>query len=613
MSRTQRGSRYARIQAAARRRRQALQFELLESRTLLSGSNDLTTLIKSQLDGLSGAGPFSGSFTETGKSYTLGGVTIDSPSITYTDLSDNSGDWSGALSIGATSASLAVGSLASTSISGFSGTYTLSGPDDAGAFAFTAEQFDVGLKNVFTVSAQGVSIAYNPAATGSNSKLSIDVQGASGTIIPFHDATVTLGDLSITDGGFTLADGTLSTGDVEVGGLVEATGPSIVLSNVAEAGGSLTGTIGLHADSFSLFPGQTAFTSTIDGFQASYDISSSASTLGAQGATLKFSDFLQVTATKLSFSDALNDPSQYTLTFDSAVLASPRLSGLSAVLNGFSMNSSGFTLAQADLTGSFRLGSLLQADNVDLAVRNLVYSTSTSGGSLTAEQFQLTSDSVALFPGQTAFTSSITDFKGVYTLSTGALNITAGEANLSVGSILALKASDLEFDYDTSTNSASSYYLKVGTASLSSPQFSGLTGRITDFEFDQSGFSLGRADLSADSLSVGGLLQLDNADLAVSNFNYSTETHALDQGWGIELTAKTIALFPGQSAFHSSVTGFLGSYDSSTDQLTLQAGGAHPGDRFARDDDHHEADLHRPDRRPVELHVDRRQRHDPAP
>ena len=92
----------------------------------------------------------------------------------------------------------------------------------------------------------------------------------------------------------------------------------------------------------------------------------------ARSATLEFSDFLQVTATKVSFSDTLNDPSQYSLTFDSAVLASPRLSGLSATLDGFKMDSSGFTLDQADLKGSFRLGSLVQADNVDLSVTNLV-------------------------------------------------------------------------------------------------------------------------------------------------------------------------------------------------------------------------------------------------
>ena len=235
--------------------------ELLEPRTLLSGPGDLTEYIKGQLDHLTGGGPYSGSFSPSG-SYTLGGVTIDSPSITYTNLADNAGDWSGTLSIGAESASLAVGSLASTIITGFSGSYTLSGSaDDAGAFAFTADQFDVGVENVFSASATGVSIDYSPAATGANSKLSIDIKSATGTIIPFHDATVTLGDLAIDDGGFTLADGTLSTGDIEVGGVVEATGPSIVLSNIAEADGSLSGTIALHADSFSLFPGQTAFTS----------------------------------------------------------------------------------------------------------------------------------------------------------------------------------------------------------------------------------------------------------------------------------------------------------------------------------------------------------------
>ena len=179
-----------------------------------------------------------------------------------------------------------------------------------------------------------------------------------------------------------------------------------------------------------------------------------------------------------------------------------------------------------------------------------------------------------LFPGQTAFSSSITDFTGTYTLSTGALNITAGGATLDVGSILHLDASDLEFDYDTSTNAASSYSLTVGSATLTSPRISGLSGSLSDFTFDQTGFSLGNVDLKDSSLSVGGLLQLDGADLSVSNLNYSTVTHTLDTGWRVKLTADSIALFPGQSAFTSTVTGFYGSYDSSTDQLALHADGA---------------------------------------
>ena len=348
-----RGSRYARKSGSRKRRLEAQRFwrqapgmEILESRTLLSS---LTTIIQNALE----SGTVSGTLSPGNAD--LGPLTIDSPTLSFNYLTHDSSGWSGSVSVDATTASLALnptGALSLAIKNGLHGQYTLSDQTDGdGSFALTAGQVTADITTAITATASSVAIGYDPAAAGS--ELNIDIAGASATINPFHDATVTLKDLNTSDTGFTLADATLSAGDINLGGFIALDGASVDVSGISETNGAaVLGTITLSATSVSMFPGAPSkLQASLNNFKGTYTMGDTSATLSADSASLSVGDIFTATLTDPQFTASANLSSS-TLSSSSVSLSSPQLPGLTGSLTSLQIGSGGFSIAQADVKGS---------------------------------------------------------------------------------------------------------------------------------------------------------------------------------------------------------------------------------------------------------------------
>jgi hypothetical protein len=103
---------------------------------------------------------------------------------------------------------------------------------------------------------------------------------------------------------------------------------------------------------------------------------------------------------------------------------------------------------------------------------------------------------------------------------------------------------------------------------LTSSLFPGATGTITNLAADSTGFSIGSATLTAPKVSISEL-EVDNINISVTGLSYATSTQALTGTIGI--TAGSVSLFPGKTAFTATVKGFAGSYDINAQALSLSA------------------------------------------
>ena len=246
--------------------------EPLEARRLLS--SDLTQDIVNLLDG----GTTTGSVTLN--DVALGSfLSSSSVTVTFQNISQSGSDWTGKISVSATSASLAIGSAVSAQINGESGTtgitgsYTLADqPAGQGAYQLSASQFDLTLSNLLTAQASSINIDYNPAAAAGQELAQIG--SLSATLLPFDNAMATVDNLDIFDNGFTLGDGTVTAGPITLGNILTIDQPSFKLTGVGYSGGEFTGTIKLSASSASLFPGQSDFTATAGSPTGTYTIAS---------------------------------------------------------------------------------------------------------------------------------------------------------------------------------------------------------------------------------------------------------------------------------------------------------------------------------------------------
>ena len=150
---------------------------------------------------------------------------------------------------------------------GLSGSYTLNDqPLDQGSYALTATDLSASVPNVLSASASDVQLQYSPS--GSGSQEIAQVGSLTATIIPLESAQVSLTDLDIYENGFTLGDATVGAGSFTLGGFLDVDNPSLSFSNVAYTdGGSLSGTISIAVGTATLFPNQSLFSATVDGFQ----------------------------------------------------------------------------------------------------------------------------------------------------------------------------------------------------------------------------------------------------------------------------------------------------------------------------------------------------------
>ncbi|MGO9469756.1 MAG: hypothetical protein ACLQVF_37100, partial [Isosphaeraceae bacterium] len=365
-------------------------FERLESRQLLSG--DLTQEIAGLLDN----GTTTGSVTLN--DVTLGSfLSSSSVTVSFQNISQSGSDWSGTISVSASSASLAIGSAVSAQINGenggpgITGSYTLTDqPAGQGAYALSASQFDLTLSNLLTAQASDINIDYSPTAAAGQELAQIG--SLSATLLPFDNATAIVDNLDISDNGFTLGDGSVTASSITLGNILTIDQPSLMLSGVGYTGGEFTGTIGLSASSTSLFPGQSNFTATATNPSGTYTVASQTLALTASSFDLKVGNIFEATSTPTptstpALSFTLNDsqsPPAATFNAQNLTLKSADFPNATGTLTDLSASNAGFTIGSATLadTGDAMLGNILDLTNPSLNVNSFAYTVG-SGGAIT--------------------------------------------------------------------------------------------------------------------------------------------------------------------------------------------------------------------------------------
>ncbi|MFI5457325.1 MAG: LamG-like jellyroll fold domain-containing protein [Isosphaerales bacterium] len=516
-----------------------------------------------------------------------------------TPITQSGADWSANVTVSSTSASLANGTGVSAQISGpgnspgITGSYTLTNqPADQGAYQLTASQFDLTLSKLLTAHSSDITINYSPSAPAGQEL--VQIGSLSATLLPFNDTTATVDNLDIfdnrfslddsqstptatfdakslmlsspdfpnavgaitdfsaTNAGFKIASATLTnSGDVKLGGILDFQNLSLGVQNFDYTtdpnGGapSVTGTIGVTADSFTMFPGQTSFTTTVGGLNAGYDINSQVFALSATSFDLKAGKFFEANTTPaptttptLSFTlDDSQSPPAVTFDAQNLTLTSTDFPNATGTLSNLHADNTGFSVGSVMLTdnGTLSLGGILSITGLSLGVKNFSYTTGSSGSAPTiGGTITFGATSVSLFSGQSEFTTTISDpsgtsssgLSGSYDINTQALNFQLDQVDISVSDIFKITADAVAVDV-----APGSFALSVGSATASVPRIAGLSGTVQKLTITNDGFNVGSAMLGATgTINVGKVISITGPSATITNLGYSISNGAQFNG-----------------------------------------------------------------------------------
>ena len=331
------------------RLRRLLAFERLEPRQLLSV--DLTTDILNAVNGNMLTG------SQTFHDVSLGGFLTASDVTVDLNLTHDVSGFSGTVGVKAVSASLAFGASSAFTATihgptagdyGLTGQYSLHAQAaDAGSFHLTASELDVAVPGVFNGTATGISIDYDTQKAADQPIAQVDSLAA--TIVPFHDALVTLTGLKIAENGFSLDHGTFDPGSLSLGGIVSVDSPQLTFDQVAYSTTEpLSGTITLETGQAQLFPGVQAFNATVDNFSGTYDLGQNTLDLKADDVQVNVGSVLHVEAEQPTLTA---DVTGSDVSFGASLvkLDSPDFPDIKATVTSFQAGSSGLSFDDARL------------------------------------------------------------------------------------------------------------------------------------------------------------------------------------------------------------------------------------------------------------------------
>jgi len=267
----------------------------------------------------------------------------------------------------------------------------------------------------------------------------------------FAGLSLILTTFDLTQTGFSLNGEFKTTNPVNIGDFLSFDGVTIDVGTSANpftvntqatpvVSGSITATLG----TMTLFPGNTAVTSTATGLMASYDFASAShpGQFSLSAATFSLSLFGQLT---LAASGVTFTPGQDTVaTIAHSMLTFAPLNGLVVTVDDLAIQKTGFTVASASatLTSDLTLGSLLKLTKPTITLTNLAY---TIGGSLSVTVgFSATGASLHLGP---VLDASVGQSSGDYNLATHALSMTLGNFSLSLAQFANVTATSVALSY----------------------------------------------------------------------------------------------------------------------------------------------------------------------
>ncbi len=545
--------------------------ERLEERRLLS--SDLTA----DITGLINGGKLNGTYTYSDVS--LGSfLTIPSVDVTLVLSQNDSSHWTGTVSLDAASASLAFDSAVTGSISsnnasaGLIGSYSLTdAAAGSGGYKLTAQDLKLAVGSAFTAEATGVRLSYAP--NGAANQPLATISSATATFQPLNNATATIKNLTVSENGFSLGDGSATADSLDLGGILSASSPSVTFTNVSDSNGTLSGTIGVSAGSVAVLAGESGLSKggnglTLTGFTGSYTLPADNLSIGATGASLSLGQLIQAKASGVTLDYNPAAPSPVVVDVASLTAVSPLLSpDITGTVTNLQASSAGLSFDSASLSdaGTITLGGVLEVQNPSITVNSFDYTT--AGGVAPTATATLTTAGASLFPGQSAFTATVTGVSGTYAFGSGQLSLTANKIDLGFGKILSADATEVAIGWDGTNLS-----VNLDSATLSSPDFPTVTGTLTDVSAGNAGLSIGSAKLEdTGKTSLGNVFSVTDLTLGVSQLTYSAASQSITSGT-VTVGAGAVELFPNRSDFTTVVTGFQGTYNLTDGSSSLSAG-----------------------------------------
>ncbi len=152
--------------------------------------------------------------------------------------------------------------------------------------------------------------------------------------------------------------------------------------------------------------------------------------------------------------------------------------------------------------------------------------TGTDGGSPTVGgTITFGAQSVSLFAGQSAFTTTISDptgksssgLSGSYDINTQAINFELDQVEIQVSDLLDVTADNVSVDV-----TPGSFGMTVGSATVSVPKLAGFQGSVQDLAITSDGFTIGSATLGfTGTITLGSVLTISNPSATITGLSYS--------------------------------------------------------------------------------------------
>ena len=493
-------------------------------------------------------------------SYSLGsgsaGYFLDLTALTVT-FASVSGGFSGTIS--ATSAALFPGTSFSATLTGISGTITVSMASGVSvtAVSVSAQSMSLAMGQALLITASGtagtpaITLSYNP---GLSSQTLATVSNATATSPDFPgipSATVT--NLTIMTNGFsfsgfnltfagTQSDPALSLAD----NAISVTAATLAVSNFSVTYGSspsLTGTIMVTLTNAALFPNggfvtMQANTATGSFSFANFDgaLPSGQLSFTISGFQLNIGQAFKLTATSVTIS-----PDQTVIaTITSATISSPDFPSLSALISNLQITQTGFTLGTLALTAQqppTALGEILSFSSLSITFTNVAFTYSTTSSPTISGTVGVTADNVYLFPGVSFLDVSLGNLSGSYTFDApGVLTFNNVNLTIPIGEAMTISLTGVSFTPDQPV-------MASGNATITSSLFPGLTATVQGFELMSTGFTLNQVILSANNVTIGSFLSFSSVKLEADDFVVNTSSSPVVSGT-ISATLDGIQLFP---------------------------------------------------------------------
>ncbi len=294
----------------------------------------------------------------------------------------------------------------------------------------------------------------------------------------------TLSTFDVTQTGFSLSGNFTTTNQVAIGNFITMAGLSIDVTNFTvdtQATPKISGSITITPGILTLFPGDSAVTSTITGLTGSYDFASASDpgqlSLKADYVSLSLFGELSLVAHEVTFT-----PGQSTLaTIGSASLSFAPLNNLDVTVQNLAITKTGFTIGFASATvGDIVLGSILTLQAPAVTLTDLAY---TDGGTLTGTVGFSTGVTLQL---GTALDAHVGSANGTYDLDTGELSLTLNTFSLTVAGFAEVSAATIALSYtpQASTTESNTADGTNATISLQHPAISGTVEVVSSVPSD---------------------------------------------------------------------------------------------------------------------------------